>query len=205
MITLKRFRRLETVLRRVGYGDDFERSENVAPPTTADDFASRAIYVICNSGMKNRIATGIHKKCMARLLSGRSVGNAFGHVGKRKAINMIWRTRESLFDDYLVQFEPLDFLETLPWIGPVTKFHLAKNLGEDVAKPDVHLERLARYEATTTAQLCQRLSRQTGYRIATVDTILWQACADGVLNSRTYEIHGWRKAFNSHALDEWAE
>lgn len=63
-------------------------------------------------------------------------------------------------------------------------------------KPDVHLERLAAYEGRTTARLCRRLARQTGHRVATIDTILWQACADGILNSRVYTEKSWRAAFN---------
>ena len=41
----------------------------------------------------------------------------------------------------------------------------------------------------------------TGYRIATVDSILWRACADGVVNSRAYEVEGWKAAFRPHALE----
>lgn len=33
-----------------------------------------------------------------------------------------------------------------------------------------------------------RRAQETGYRIATVDTVLWRACANGVINSRTGEI-----------------
>jgi ribose 1,5-bisphosphokinase PhnN len=90
-------------------------------------------------------------------------------------------------------------LAELPWIGPVTMHHLAKNLGTDTAKPDVHLERLARRDRTTTHKLCQRLARETGYRIATIDSVLWRACADGVLSSQAYELHGWRMAFRGSA------
>ncbi|GMN03051.1 hypothetical protein MTsPCn3_17820 [Erythrobacter sp. MTPC3] len=83
----------------------------------------------------------------------------------------------------------------MPWIGPITVYHLAKNLGADVAKPDVHLERLARGDKTTSQTLCRRLSRWTGYRVATIDTVLWRACANGFLHSPTYERHGWVAAF----------
>ena len=44
--------------------------------------------------------------------------------------------------------------------------------------------------------MCQRLARQTGYREATIDTILWRACADGFLDSRDYLADGWDAAFN---------
>ena len=50
------------------------------------------------------------------------------------------------------------------------------------------LQRLADREGVTAQQLCERLSRQTGYKIATVDVLLWRACANGVFNSRTGEF-----------------
>jgi hypothetical protein len=72
---------------------------------------------------------------------------------------------------------------------------LAKDAGVDVAKPDVHLARLARRDRTDVERMCMRLARWTGYRSATVDTILWRACATGILDSKRYESDGWRAAF----------
>lgn len=195
MITLKRFRALEAVMREAGYGPIFDWSESITPASTADEFAERAIYVICNSGMMNRIAEPIFERCMVALREGRSAETEFGHPGKRIAIDQIWQQRHALFEQYRSAPHDLAQLQELPWIGPVTVFHLAKNLGTDVAKPDVHLERLARRDRTTSQTLCRRLSRATGYRIATIDTVLWRACADGLLSSSAYEKHGWKAAF----------
>ena len=195
MITVRRFRLIEAVLRAGGYGPMIEWSENIQPPTTAEEFAREAIYVICNSGMKNSVAAPIARRCLAALESGESVATVFGHPGKRVAIDAVWRQREELFERYRRANVKVDFLGELPWIGPVTRHHLAKNLGADTAKPDVHLERLARRDRTTTQTLCRRLSRATGYRVATIDSILWRACADGILNSRRYELDGWQAAF----------
>ena len=202
MITLARFRALEQVLRARGYGPMIEWSEHLKPPTTAEDFAAHAIYVICNSGMRVTIAAPISEKCIAALHDGRSAKQVFGHPGKAQAIDTIWEQREELFAGYLSANAKLDFLETLPWIGKVTKHHLAKNLGASAAKPDVHLVRLANREKTTPARLCRRLARLTGYAIPTIDSILWRACADGVLKSRKYELHGWNAAFNPHRTEE---
>ena len=46
---------------------------------------------------------------------------------------------------------------------------------------------LADREGVTPQDLCERLARDTGYRVATVDLILWRACATGLINSRTGE------------------
>jgi hypothetical protein len=202
VITLKRFQALEAVMRQAGYGPIIEWSETIAPPADADDFADRAIYVICNSGMKNAIAEPIYERCMVALREGRSAATEFGHPGKRVAIDRIWSERHALFEQYCRAPHDIDQLQELPWIGPITVFHLAKNLGADVAKPDVHLERLARRDRTTSQTLCRRLSRWTGYRVATIDTVLWRACADGLLSSAIYEREGWKAAFKPHSFIE---
>lgn len=84
-----------------------------------------------------------------------------------------------LFEKYTSSDEPMLMVAELPFIGPVTVYHLAKNFGSDTAKADVHMERLAGREKTTTHRMCRRLSRETGYRIATIDSVLWRACVRG--------------------------
>lgn len=199
MITLLRFKALEHELRAAGYGPMIEWPENISEPVAAADFAERAIYVICNSGMRFTVAGPIFAKCMTALRNGRSATEFFGHPGKGPAIDQIWRRRVEYFDGYRGAIVKLDFLETLPWIGPVTKHHLAKNLGIDTAKPDVHLERLAKRDGTTVNALCRRIARQTGYKVSTVDSILWRACADGILSSGRYELQGWKAAIQGAA------
>ena len=195
MITLERFRLLEASLRRAGYGPMIEWSEAIEPARDAETFAERAIYVICNSGMANHVATLIYERCLTALRDNVAVAKVFGHPGKAAAIERIWRERAGLFAAFTNADDPVPALEQLPWIGPITAQHLAKNLGHDVAKPDVHMERLARVEETTTAELCARLARETGYRVATIDSVLWRACANRILRSAVYERDGWDAAF----------
>ena len=147
------------------------------------------------------IGAPIAMRCIARLQEGGSAADVFGHPGKRVAIDSIWRDRAEHFAAFQAASAKLEFLESLPWIGPVTRYHLAKNLGADEAKPDVHMERLARRDKTSTQALCRRLARRTGYRVATIDSILWRSCADGLLNSRIYEAQGWTAAFRPRAYD----
>jgi hypothetical protein len=168
--------------------DDIEWSENIQPPATADDFAQEAIFVICNSGMKNTIARKIFEKVIQAINTGQSATTALGHPGKAAAIDDIWRRRVELLAEYLAASDKVEFCSSLPWIGQITKFHLAKNFGADVAKPDVHMQRLADREGCTAQQLCERLAASTGYRAATIDVVLWRACANGILNSRSGEI-----------------
>lgn len=118
--------------------------------------------------------------------------SAFGHAGKALAIGTMWDQRARRLSDFRSIGGDTELLlrwcESLPWIGKITKYHLAKNLGADVAKPDRWLVRLAEAEGDTVDGLCQRLARETGDRVATVDVVLWRACAVGVLTVRDGRI-----------------
>lgn len=173
--------------------DDFNWAENIVPPADAEAFAREVIFVICNSGMQNRIARIIFDSCMLCLKAHGIVhSSVFGHFGKVAAINEVWSRRALLFEGWQNMVAPeipdsarLEWLQLLPWIGPITKYHLAKNFGMQVAKPDVHLARLAAVHGVTSQKLCEDLARKTGYKVATVDTLLWRACANGIIDSAT--------------------
>lgn len=170
-----------------GFGDDVVWSENAGPPADADEFASEAIFVICNSGMKNTVARRIYERVMVALEAGKPARDAFGHKGKAMAIGTIWLNRAILFDAYMklrTDDERLEWIAHLPWIGGITKYHLAKNFGVDVAKPDVHLQRLADHHGEAVQDLCERLGRETGLKARTIDLILWRACAEGMIDTR---------------------
>ena len=199
MITLLRFRRLEQSVRQAGFSDNIDWTERLVSPGDAEEFARAAIYVIANSGMKNSVAAPIYDRCIDALEQAQDVRQVFGHPGKAQAMEAIWRARQELFDGYLSATDKIEFCQSLPWVGPVTKFHLGRDLGADVAKPDVHLERLARHDRTSVERMCRRLARKSGYRIGTVDIILWRACEQRILDSRRYEMHGWKTAFRPSA------
>lgn len=168
-----------------GYGDDIEWAENLEPPATANDFALEVIFVIVNSGMRFSVARGIYNRVTRALANGGSSSDVFNHVGKCGAIDAIWRERAAMFQEYLAAADKLSHLETLPWVGPITKYHLAKNFGHQCAKPDVHLQRLADTFRTSPQALCETLALEHGLKVATVDTLLWRAAAIGKLDTST--------------------
>jgi hypothetical protein len=184
MIVAEDVRRMAELLGDVAR-EDIAWSETIGLPATAEEFAGEAIWVICNSGMKHTVARIIQSRVNAALRAGTPVFDVFKHAGKAQAMETIDRDRERLFAEFLAAEDKLAYCETLPWIGGITKYHLAKNYGLDVAKPDVHLQRLADLEGTTAQALCERLAPELGWRIATVDLVIWRACATGILNSRT--------------------
>lgn len=187
MITALEFHRLVEELRNRGFGGDIAWSENAGPPETADHFAEEAIFVICNSGMHHVAGRRIFERVTAALREGRSASEVFGHAGKAAAIDEIWARRYALWGELLGiedREQMLEFCVSLPWIGGITKFHLAKNFGANVAKPDRHLQRIADAEGATPQALCDRLEAETGYRAATVDVVLWRAAAIGLIDTR---------------------
>ncbi len=196
-LTPDAFRLIERIARALPPADSgFEINEaitwqeTVEPPVDAIDFATETVYVICNSGMKHSVARKIYDRVHEALTEGRSAATVFGHAGKTAAIDRIWRERDKLhagFSALQTDAERLEFLAALPWIGAITKYHLAKNFGVDVAKPDVHLLRIANADGRSVADMCKELAAATGYRVATVDLILWFACARGVVDSRSAE------------------
>lgn len=164
---------------------DIEWSETVQPPADAEAFAHETIFIICNSGMKFTIARQIFDRVMMALHNGLQASDAFGHPGKAEGIQKVWDGRRAYYAAFLEADDKLEFCASLPWVGKITKYHLAKNFGVDVCKPDVHLQRLSDHAGTDPHSLCAALAAESGYRIATVDVILWRACATGLIDSRT--------------------
>jgi hypothetical protein len=185
-LTASLYERVRRRLAEMGHGGDYVWSQGLKPPDTAEALVGEYVWVVLNSGMKNTIARQIMDRVWPVLVAGGDVHDVFGHRAKASAIECGWASRELHYQSFLAADsggpeEVLRWCESLPWIGRITKYHLAKNLGCDVAKPDRWLERLASAESTTTASMCSRLAYETGDRVATVDVVLWRACAVGVL------------------------
>lgn len=141
MITVDRYEALRRQLRELGHGGDYTWSQDLKPPRSADDFACEYTWVVLNSGMKNTVARGIMDRIWPLVVADIPIGDAFKHPGKRNAIETVWRLREDYFSCFnaLADGTVVDWCQTLPWIGKITKYHLAKNLGADVAKPDLKI------------------------------------------------------------------
>jgi hypothetical protein len=74
---------------------------------------------------------------------------------------------------------PIETLLTLPHIGPVTVWHLAKNLGLNTAKPDRHMVRLTeKLDFCCADHLCTVLGERFGEAPKVVDLVLWRYLAD---------------------------
>lgn len=81
------------------------------------------------------------------------------------------------FESYkrAIRSNPLTILQSLPFIGPVTCYHLAKNIGLPYAKPDRHLLRLANSVGYSDVQeFCKDISEYVDDTIPVVDIVLWR-------------------------------
>lgn len=180
--TPEQWRALETAFRdgRIGQfsNRDVAWQENAARPDTPEELAIDAAYVILNSGMAFRVTSGLWPKIRDAIMAGKPADQIpFGHVGKRQAMRSIWCRRVDLFAE--LQSVPdaalPSWCERLPWIGPTTCYHLAKNWGAQVAKPDVWLVRAALRTGETPQQFCERIAALSGLKVPTVDLIVWAA------------------------------
>lgn len=176
-----------------GYGQEVHWQDTIQfRETTESDFLREAAWVVLSSGMREsvirakfpRITTAFlswisadsiwrkRKSCARRALS------VFGHQGKIQAVVEIARRVSTEGFDATherLQAEGIEYIRTFPYLGPATAYHLAKNIGIDVAKPDRHLLRVA--EATgfdTPASLCMRLSQLVGDKPSVVDLVIWR-------------------------------
>lgn len=156
------------------------------------EFLREAAWVILSAGMRENVVRDrfgeittaflewesaeaiarTRRRCVRRALP------AFRHPGKIGAIGdvaaFVADVGFEVFRSRL-RSDGLNELQQLPFIGPVTRFHLAKNLGLDVVKPDRHLVRMARAAGLTGPEaMCRLVAEVTGDRLATVDVVLWR-------------------------------
>lgn len=105
---------------------------------------------------------------------------AFNHPGKAKAVitaaEMIIRDRpmSGKFAS-MNEEEALRYIAGFPYIGSVTKYHVARNIGYDVVKPDRHLVRLAQFFGyENPVDLVRDVAKICSERLGYIDYVFWQ-------------------------------
>jgi endonuclease III len=74
-----------------------------------------------------------------------------------------------------IEFDGVKFIQLLPYMGPATSYHLAKNLGLSVVKPDRHLLRVARRTGYRSPEdLCQAIAKIVGDKVSVIDLVIWR-------------------------------
>ena len=178
MISLELYLDLKDKVCRLGYWKEVDWSCDIRPPKDGVGFWREFAWVVINSGMKEQIARCIWRKVRPCVERGGSCSDVFGHKGKASAIDEVWCYKDHLLGKYLASPDKVEWCRTLPWIGDVTKWHLAKNLGFDCVKPDRHIVRIF---GIGCLEECRRLANESGDRLTTVDTVIWRAANLGMI------------------------
>ena len=207
------FENLESQIRGIGADSDAtsfdEIRENLASPKklSPDEFAFMCAYVILAGGFSQKTAKKIHANVCEFLRShGADVDgllSIFNNKNKINAICKIWNNRGAVCGGYY-RIDDLDgklkYLGSLPHIGKITANHLARNLGENVVKYDIWIQRLgvvfsgnkkiAQYIdngnlnpeiKSACDDMFEHLHKETGLPIGYIDVVLWKSCQIGLI------------------------
>jgi len=183
---------------------DWQQTRRVADVTDIE-FVRQSAWVILSAGMREsvvsavfpRLGTALHAFDPRAMCSDPSARDAamrvFAHERKVDAILAIAAVAMRLGSDGLrheLARDAFGFVSSLPYMGPATSRHLAKNLGVPAAKPDRHLLRIAESAGRAGAdELCKEIGSWLDEPVCVVDIVLW----------RWATIHGRRCA--KHACD----
>ena len=160
-------------IKDAGYAWEVEAVENRDIRTlTSEELYRQYVFVVFSTGMKNQVADKMYQKFME---GGRNP-ELIRHPQKRKAIERANREYRNWFRELMGSKDRLGVISSLPFIGPITRFHLARNIGLlEYAKPDRHLTRLAaRFGFVDAQALCEHIGKAVGLPAGVVDVILWR-------------------------------
>jgi hypothetical protein len=146
--------------------------------TDFDSFFYEFVYVVLASGFRGRIAARLTPELVACRGDMARMTAIFKNQRKLSAIAQIWGQRGQ-WKQLRDSFTSVDALTTLPIIGEITKFHLARNIGlTSCAKPDLHLCRwcgrvAGRDDEAIVPIVTQAIADRVGRKQGTVDFALW--------------------------------
>ena len=154
MFDAKWFFDLDYQLRQMGLDSDDKSFDEIREilsnpkQLSPDEFAYSAMYVVLAGGFSQKTAKKIHQVIVKKIKKNPSTNDLlkiFNNKNKINAIVKIWDNREQYCDDFYAikdADDKIKYLRTLPHIGKITANHLARNLGIDVVKYDIWIQRL---------------------------------------------------------------
>lgn len=213
MFSAKWFFDLDSRLREMGLDSDAQTFDEIRENLScrkilnSDEFATQCVYVILAGGFSQKTAKKIHAKIMNYIYKNDAnfdgLFELFHNKNKVNAICEIWNNRDVFCCEYYEKQttdERVKYLSKLPHIGKITANHLARNLGEDVVKYDIWIQRLGCVYAENPAlvkkidngKLCDEvkcacddmfvdLCNKTGLPRGYIDVVLWKACQNGLI------------------------
>ena len=182
----------ESVIRS-GYADEVDwQTELDFESITESDFLREAAWVVLSSGFRESVVRGCFQHVSEAFLEWCSAERidacrdqcktrAISVFGCRRKIEAIAEIVETVAHESFeciklqIQSRGIYYLQKFPFIGPTTSYHLAKNIGIGVVKPDRHLVRMAHISGhNSPIQMCSVVSATVGDSIAVVDLVFWR-------------------------------
>jgi hypothetical protein len=192
-ILLQKYTEAKNVILQGGFGWEIDWQSKINLDNVSEkDFLRESAWVVLSSGMRETVIRKHFSEitfCFLEWESGQQIAamkkycieaalKIFNSPGKINAIAEIATTIANTgFEQFKLRLEenPIETIQALPFMGPVTSYHLAKNIGLPYAKTDRHLFRLSKIFGFPNAQeLCQSISTLSGDAIQTVDVVLWR-------------------------------
>jgi hypothetical protein len=176
-----------------GYAHEIDWQEDVSfDDLTEARFLHEFTWVVFSSGFRESVLRGKYAALVKAFcgLTGaadvvrnrrdcrRSALRVFGHHGKVTAVLSVCNLIGSEgFDSFRHQIEMggVEFIDRLPFMGPATSYHLAKNIGLDVVKPDRHLVRIASASGFECPKdFCESINAVVGDALSVIDIVIWR-------------------------------
>ena len=178
---------------RAGYEDEIDwQSDLNIKYITETDFLRETAWVVLSSGFRESVVRKCFQDvskafldwCSAKRINAyrkRCQNRAISVFGNRRKIQAITEIVRRVANDDIeciktrIKSRGVEYLQEFPYIGPVTSFHLAKNLGLCVVKPDRHLVRMAHITGhNSPLEMCSDVAGSVGDSLAVVDLVFWR-------------------------------
>jgi len=187
------YMRAKSVVIDAGYGPEIDWQEEIDfSNITESNFLRESGWVIMSCGMREQVVRQKFPHISAAFFNWegaqkivinkkRCITEAMFHFGHEGKINAIVHIATHVFDNGFesvrqgIEVGGVDYIMTLPYMGPATSYHFAKNVGLPVAKPDRHLTRISEAAGYSSAQaMCADIAEITGDKIPVIDIVFWR-------------------------------
>lgn len=176
-----------------GYDWEIDWQESITfEDISESQFLSEAAWVVLCSGMHEKVIRNCFANVSICFLEWESsaeivenkkycIEYALRYFNNKRKIDAIANITEIIYQQGFENFKeivkeaPVETLKSLPYIGPITSYHLAKNIGLSFAKADRHLARISKgFGFDCVQEFCNRISQISGDAIQVVDVVLWR-------------------------------
>ncbi|MBT3236875.1 MAG: hypothetical protein HN353_13050 [Bdellovibrionales bacterium] len=192
--SLEIYSEIKAIVISHGFEDEIKWQDSLSVDDISESqFLKEAAWVVLSSGFRESVVRKKFKYislCFCNWESAKEITEnceqcfdcameSFSNKRKMNAIVKIAKDIHFSGFEYFwskVLLDPIAELKKLPYVGDITSFHLAKNLGFNVAKADRHLARIADsfgFENDANS-FCLEVSKVSNDKVNVIDLVLWR-------------------------------